>query len=443
MAKAKRPKKSPPVELVVERIGAHGDGIAHYAGEPVFLPFTAPGDRVRARLGLRRGGGHEGRVLALLSPGPGRARPPCPHFSRCGGCALQHLDADAYRRAKRAALATALARIGVDPETIEPLRTVPPGRRRARLGLVRPRDPQLPVRIGFRERFRHELVDLRQCPVLEEGLLALVEPLRHYARDLLPPGGMAEALLTRTDSGVDLLFEAAAPPGIEALETLAGLAAERDLARAVWRCSGVEIPVVERRPVRLLLSGVAVRVPPGAFLQASAAAEAILVEEVVGGVGVARPALDLFAGLGAFAFALRRGGPQPRASMARAGTPRVHAVEGDRSAAAALAAAAAGVSDVTVERRDLARDPLRPDELARYAAAVFDPPRAGALAQAEALAASSLAAIVAVSCNPATFARDASRLLAGGFRPVRIVPIDQFVWTPHLEIAALFRRPLS
>jgi 23S rRNA (uracil1939-C5)-methyltransferase len=270
---------------------------------------------------------------------------------------------------------------------------------------------------------------MQHCSVLEEGLFALIEPLRRCALDLLPPGGMVEATLTRTDSGIDLLFEAADPPGLDQLETLARLAEDRDLARIVWRCHHAEIPVVERRPVRLVLSGVAVPVPPGAFVQANAAAEAMLVEEVVGGIGAARPALDLFAGLGGFAFAL-----------CRAGTPIVHAVEGEASAAAALAAAAAAVQGVTVERRDLARDPLRPDELAGYAAAVFDPPRAGALAQAEALARSTLGTVVAVSCNPATFARDARRLVAGGFRLLRVVPIDQFVWTPHLEIAALFRR---
>jgi 23S rRNA (uracil1939-C5)-methyltransferase len=333
-----KPGRSPNVELIVEGLGAQGDEIARLAGEPVFVPFTVPGDRVLVRLGMRRGGGREGRMMALLSPGPGRASPPCPHFGRCGGCALQHLDPIVYRRAKLAALETALARAGLAPDVVEPLRTVPPGRRRARLGLARPRARQAPVRVGFRERFRHELVELRYCPVLEECLFALVAPLRRCASDLLPPGGTAEASLTRTDSGTDLLFEAAGPPRLDQLEILARFAEDGDLARIVWRGDRAEIPVVERRPVRLSLSGVAVPVPPGAFLQANAAAEAMLIEEVI---GAARSALDT---------------------------------------------------------------------------------------------------VVAVSCNPATFARDASRLVAGGFRLSRAVAIDQFVWTPHLEIAALFRR---
>jgi 23S rRNA (uracil1939-C5)-methyltransferase len=415
------------VELSVDRIGAAGDGVARWRRETVFLPFAVPGDQVRARLGSRRGGGLEGHVVELLDSGPGRVPPPCRHFGRCGGCALQHLNPDLYREVKLGRLLNALEQAGIDPGAVEPLRMVPPVRRRTRLGLVRPRDPRQPVRIGFRERFSHELVDLRECLVLEPALLALLSDLRRFVLDLLPPGGMAEATLSRTNSGVDLLLEASQPPWLGALEALARLSDDLDLARIVWRSPEGEIPVVERRPARVLLSGIAVSFPPGAFLQASEAAERILVEEVLAGVGRHRPVLDLFAGLGTFAFALAGSGP-------------VHAVEGDERSAAALARAATNAPGVTVERRDLARDPVPPEALARFTAAVFDPPRAGAAPQAAALAASRLDTVVAVSCNPATFARDAARLIAGGFRIERVVPIDQFVWSPHLELAAVLRR---
>jgi 23S rRNA (uracil1939-C5)-methyltransferase len=176
-----------------------------------------------------------------------------------------------------------------------------------------------------------------------------------------------------------------------------------------------------------VFAGVAVLFPPGGFLQASTAAEQVLVDEVVGGIAGQSPVLDLYAGLGTFTFALSRAGA-------------VHAVEGDAAAVAALTRAAVTVPRVTVERRDLNRDPLTVIELNRHAAAVFDPPRAGALRQAAALAASTLEMVVAVSCNPATFARDAARLIAGGFRLERVVPVDQFAWAPHLELVATFRR---
>ncbi len=415
----------PLAELTIETLGGQGDGIAHWQGETVFVPFTVPGDRVRARLGSRRQGGHEARVVEWLARGPGRAAPVCRHFTRCGGCALQHLDAETYRAAKLAGLHAALRRVGVDPAVVEPLRTVPPGRRRAGLGLRRPHDPNAPATVGFRERSSHTVIDLHECAVLEPALWALVAPLRELGAAILPPGGMAEANLTRTDSGIDMLVEAPAPPQLAALEALADFAARHDLARIVWRAGRTDIPVVERRPVRMILSGAAVPFPPGGFLQASAAAEALLVAEVVAAIGAARPALDLYAGLGTFAFALAKAGP-------------VHAVEGDATAVAALAAA--GAPGVTAERRDLDRDPLPAEVLAGYSAAVFDPPRAGALRQATALAASNIPTIAAVSCSPTTFARDAARLIAGGYRLERITPVDQFAWTPHLEVVGVFRR---
>ena len=184
------------VELSVERLGAQGDGIAQYDRAPVFLPFTIPGDRVRARLSAARGGGREGRVVEWLVFGPGRADPPCTHFGYCGGCALQHLDLASYRAVKLGALCTALERVRIDPGLVQPLRVVPAARRRARLGLVRPHDPRLPVRVGFRSRFRHDLVDLRECSVLEPALFALVGELRLVARNLLPASGTAEVTVT-------------------------------------------------------------------------------------------------------------------------------------------------------------------------------------------------------------------------------------------------------
>jgi 23S rRNA (uracil1939-C5)-methyltransferase len=412
---------------LVEQLGAQGDGISEYKGQPIFLPFAVPGDRVRALLGARRGAGREGRIVEWLEPGTGRADPPCAHFGYCGGCSLQHLDQASYRAVKRRALSKALERVRVDPALVQSLRVVPPARRRARLGLVRPGHPEMPVWIGFRERFRHELVDLKQCPVLDPALFALVGKLRDVAGKLLLPGGKAEVTLTRTDSGTDLLLEATAHPEVAALETLGRFAENCDLARIVWCSRGEKILVVERRPVRVVLSGVAVAYPPGGFLQPSKAAETILVEEVVTAIGPHRPVIDLYAGLGTFTCALAGAGP-------------VHAIEGDQESVAALARAAAGLPNITVEHRDLAHNPLPSEALAAYHAAVLDPPRAGALYQSEALANSTIAAVVAVSCNPATFARDAARLIAGGFRLERVVPVDQFVWTPHLELVAAFRR---
>ncbi len=416
-----------PVEVTVERIGIAGDGIAHWHDQTLYLPFTAPGDRVLAVPTAPRAKGCEGRVVGLIAAGTGRVAPCCHHFGVCGGCALQHLSPALYRETKLDGLRRALRRVGIDPQIVAPLRQVAVARRRVSLGLVHPRNRRQTGVIGFRERFRHNLVDIAECPVMEPALLALAMALRPLVPMLLPPGGRAEATLTRTDSGLDLLLTMPEEPPLPALEALVDFAHRHDLARIVWRSAAGDRPVIQRRPVRIVRAGIAIGFPPGAFIQPSETAEALLVDEVSAAVGGARPVLDLFAGLGTFGFALAASGP-------------VHMVEGDPMAAAARAAAARGCAAATVERRDLARDPLPPEALAAYRAAVFDPPRAGAARQAEALARSTVATVVAVSCNPATFARDAATLIAGGFRIERLVAVDQFVWSPHLELIGVFRR---
>jgi 23S rRNA (uracil1939-C5)-methyltransferase len=421
--------KSDTVELTVERVGARGDGIAVHAGQPVYLAFTAPGDRVRVRLGRPRDEGLAGTVVEILAPGA-RQAPPCGHFGSCGGCALQHLSDDAYRDFKEAIVRAALERRGLDAGVVEPLRRLPPGtRRRARLALARPRRGA--VRAGFHARESHEIVDMRVCAVLQPALLALVAPLRELAVRLLQPGETGTAVLTRVDSGVDLLLELPGAPGIAMLESLAAFAETHDLARLSWRL-GEELvtPVAERRRPRVVFAGVAVDVPADGFLQASAEADAVLTELVLSGIGPAKRVLDLYAGLGTFTFALAERAP-------------VHAVDGSRTAIGSLGAAAARATlggRVTAEVRDLETRPFMPEELRRFDAIVFDPPRAGAKAQAGALADSRVATVVAVSCNPATFGRDARALVDGGYRLTRTVPVDQFVWSTQVELVAWFER---
>lgn len=417
--------------LVIEQVGVRGDGIARRGGRPVYVPFTAPGDRVRVRLGDSRGEGRAAELVELLAPGA-RATPVCPHFGWCGGCALQHLADAAYVEAKTAQVSAALGQHGLAAAELAPLKRVPPGtRRRARFAVHRPRAAAAAL-VGFNARASHRIVDMASCAVLHPALVALVGALRHIAPRLWPAGAAGAATATVCDSGIDLLLDLAAPPDLAAFEALAGFAEAQDLARLAWRAPEVAAPTPAaiRRPPRVVFSGVPVDLPADAFLQASAEAEAVLVAEVLDGVGAATRILDLHAGLGTFSFALAR-----RAA--------VHAVDGSRAAIAALAAAAAraGLHRLGSECRDLAARPLLPDELAGFDAALFDPPRAGAKAQVAALARSSLRRVVAVSCSPASFARDARLLVDGGFRLARVQPVDQFVWSPHVELVARFERP--
>ncbi|HEV8014343.1 MAG TPA: RsmD family RNA methyltransferase [Stellaceae bacterium] len=406
------------VELRIERVGVRGDGIAQWHGEPVFVPFTAPGDVVGAVLGPKRGEGRVGALRELIATGA-RAQPPCAHFGECGGCALQHLDQTAYVAAKRQWLDTALAQHGLKPDAIAPLTRFPAHtRRRARFQLAG-------RRVGFHARASHRIVDLRECHVLHPQLVALVPALRSLAAIT----GASAASATLADNGVDLLLDLPRVPDLAQLEAMARVAEAVDLARLSWRHDDRVTPVAEHRKPVVHLSGVPVVLPEDAFLQASAAAEAALVAVVGALAGPAQHIADLYAGIGTFSFALT-------------GRAKVHAVEAQPGAVAALSQAAsrAGLAKFSAERRDLAARPLGADELAAYDAVVFDPPYAGAAAQCRALAHSAVPRLVAVSCNPASFARDARILVDGGYRLTTITPFDAFLWSANLELVAGFER---
>ncbi len=425
------------VEVTIDEIGARGDGIAALEdGKKLFVPFTVPGDRIRARLSKPRPDGFAGRLATLISPGPGRATPPCGHFGTCGGCGLQHLDDAHYNAWKSGLVAQALARQGVAAGIVRPLWVTPrASRRRADFTAVR---RKADVVLGFNARASHQVVDLAECKVLRPEIFRLVAPLRELFLNLLTPAESAEAIVTLTDSGLDLLLLTGAQLGINRRERLASFAAAQDLARIARRhpkARGTEI-VVERRPVRVRFDHgsaglVSVPFPPGGFLQASEEGEAVLRRAVHEALGPAQRVIDLYAGCGTFAGPLAAEGRQ------------VHAFDQDRDAVAALDAAfraAAGRWRGSAIERDLDRRPLGPDELGRTEGVILDPPRAGASTQAEQLAASEVERIAYVSCNPASFARDAGMLVAGGYGLDWVQPVDQFLWSPHLELVGAFSR---
>ncbi len=418
------------VEVTIAAIGARGDGIADDNGRRLYIPLTVPGDRVRARPLRRRGDGEACALEEILSPGPGRTRPPCPHFGRCGGCALQHLADDAYAAWKVDRLVATLAQAGIGGFDLAPLACTPPqARRRASLAALRPASGAAAV-VGFNERESHAVVDLARCPVLHPAIEALIPALRRLLTDLLAPGERAQVAVSRLEGGLDVVVGRARAPDMAAREHLAAFAADVDAARVSWRRpeDPAAEPVAQRRPVGARFGGVFVALSPGAFVQASAEGEAALVAAVLASLESAGTVADLYAGAGTFTL------PAAAAGM------RVHAVDADEALVAALAAAARTLPAVTVEARDLCARPLAAAELARFDAAILDPPRAGARAQAGELARSAVPVVAALSCRPETFARDARILSTGGFRLERLWPIDQFLWSPHLELAALFRR---
>ena len=429
-----RPFPVEAVEADIVRLGEGGDGIAETRRGRLYIPLTVPGDRVRAVPLRPRSKGFAAQLLEVLAAGPGRAQPPCPHFGICGGCALQHLADDAYAAWKTARLTTALARVGLGDCLITPLVRTPPGsRRRATFAAERP-TAGAAVRLGFLVRAAHQVVDLAVCRVLDPAITALLVPLRRLLAEMLPAGSRASVSVTLLDGELDVLLHGWAPQSAAEQERLGRFAEEADLARLSWQAAaGAPVePLAVRRPARAIFGGVPVAVPPAGFLQASAAGEAALLAAVRAGIGAATEVCDLFCGSGTFALPLALAGA------------RVHGVDGDADALAALAAAGRSVPAVaprlSCERRDLLARPLAAAELARFAAVVLDPPRAGARAQAAAPG-SAVPTVVYVSCNPASFARDARLLADGGYRLEKVTPVDQFLWSPHVELAAVFRTP--
>lgn len=416
--RAGRPRRQPPdaVERIVTigRLGRRGDGVG---GEPpVYVPFALPGEEVRVRQS-----GVRGELVLLLSRSPRRAEPVCPHFGTCGGCALQHLAPEDYRAFKRDLVVAALAARGIAAEVEEPVVVPVASRRRAVFGAAR-RGGRLVF--GFQRMRSHDLVDIATCPVLAPPLAARLPALRCLAEGLAGAGPL-RLTVTAAANGIDVAASAAGGPPDDP-----GVVVEAAIAAGLARLTVEGDLLYQAAEPVLDIDGLAVPLPPGAFVQASAEAERAMQALVVAGVGSARHVADLFSGLGTFTLPLAR-------------RAEVHAVDGDPALLETLARASrtsTGRRPIGVERRDLFAFPLAPDELARFDAVVFDPPRAGALAQAEALARSRVGSVVAVSCNPATLARDLAVLRDGGYTVARVTPIDQFVFSAHIEVVAMLKR---
>ena len=427
------------VTVEVEMLGPRGDGIAKNPGGRergrLYIAGALPGEQVRVRLGNKRGDGLEAKLLEVVAPSDDRIAPPCRHFATCGGCSVQHLGMDAYHAWKRELVTNAIQRVGFDPDLVAPLiPTENAGRRRATFAAFRPRAKDSKTFFGFHTRASRHVVELEECLILHPELMALVPKLREALADIVPPGARWEVSVTLADNGFDVLIVAAHQPGPDASMALAMFADAQGLARVAWQLEGssrddIEPVALHRMPV-LELSGVPVEIPPGVFLQASAAAERVLSNLVVEAAEGTRMA-DLYCGVGTFALPLAAAGA------------KVLAVDGDEAAISALARAAgtAGFGgQVTAEARDLVRQPMAAAEFRRIETIVFDPPRAGAAAQAAEIAQTDASQVVAVSCNPTTFARDALTLTEGGFSLERVTPVDQFVWSGHVELVAVFGR---
>lgn len=405
-------------ELHIERLGHRGEGVARDGAARVFVPYALADETVLADVE-----GSQGRLVKIVEPSPERIAPVCPHYGHCGGCAVQALRMEAYAQWKRGLVETALRNAGLDLP-VEPLVDAHgAGRRRV---TFHARMEEGRARVGFMAARSHEIVEIDACPLLVEELAGALPAARDIARVLAPRGKPLDLAFTATTAGMDVDLRGPGPLEEEEASALIAVAGDHDLARL----SNHGRLVALRRSPMVAVGPAQVPLPPGAFLQATAAGEAAIAAEVLAAVGGAKRAADLFCGVGAFALRMAQ-------------KTRVSAYDSGAEAVAAMLAgarAATGLKPLEGEARDLFARPLTALELAAFDVVVFDPPRAGAEAQAREIARSTLEKTVAVSCNAQSFARDAAILIKSGFAVQRIVPVDQFRYSPHVEIVAVFLR---
>lgn len=394
-------------QLDIARMGRRGEAVAEVDGKRIYVPFALPGETVDAVLE-----GERGNLQKIITASPERVPPFCKHFGLCGGCLLQHWQKDAYRAWKHSLVVTALERTGLAVEVGALIDAGGEGRRRVTIHGRK-------SGAGFMRLRSHQLEDIDLCPILVPGL----SPAFDIARAVVPLAGDCDVAVTASEAGLDVAIKAARQiNGVK----LAPLAQRFSLARLSLNGE----TILEARPPLVNMGKAQVKLPVASFLQATAEGERVLADLVSSHLKKARKIADLFCGIGPFALRL-------------AEHATITAVDSDRAGLAALEEAtrrAQGLKPIQTQRRDLFREPLIVKELNAFDGIVFDPPRAGAEAQARELAKSSVKRVVAVSCDAATFARDASILVAGGYRIVSVTPVDQFLWSPHVEIVGTFEK---
>lgn len=399
-------------------MGAGGDGVARTAAGTVYVPFTLPGERVMiAQDGAR------GTLLALKEASLERITPQCPHFEDCGGCVVQHWKSDSYQAWKRGLVVSALAGRGLEAPVDDLVPAHAHARRRITLTA---RTGPAGLAVGFNRYQSHDVVEITRCPVTVPAIAGRIKDIRHLSAILANRNKVFHITVTEAKNGLDIAIYGVKTADEAARQQLVRFALDQKITRV--SLNG-EILIEQEKPL-LDFGSAEVEIPPGGFLQASADAENILGQFVLEGLGRAKHAVDLFSGAGTFALRM-------------AARMQVRAVEHDKAALHALERArrrTKGLKTVSCEERDLFCCPLGAKELAAFDGLVFDPPRAGAQEQAAEIARAHISHVVAVSCNPVTLARDLAILVKGGYALKRVVPVDQFLWTPHVEVVVFLTR---
>ncbi len=408
--------------LVIDHVGHRGDGVVSANGMSVYVPYALGGETTE----VEQVTGHPDRrrLIKVERASPERIAPFCPHFGVCGGCAIQHWDAERYRAWKREIVVATLAQAGIGCKVAPLIDAHGVGRRRitlhARMGTHEV------LKVGFAAANSHDIIPIDRCPILDPHLDGALEAAWALAEPLISVGKPLDIQITATNSGLDVDVRGSGPLATALIAKLSGVAEQHRLARLTRHG---ELVLMRTAPV-VSIGTAQVALPPGSFLQATVAGEEALAALVADHCKRAKHIADLFCGVGPFALRL-------------AAKSRIAAFDSDAGAVTALQKAAtltSGLKPLKAEARDLFRRPLMPQELRDYDAVVFDPPRQGAQAQVTQLAASKIPTVVAVSCNVTTFARDAKILIEAGYTIEGVTPVDQFRHTPHVELVARFVR---
>ena len=416
--------------LVIDHVGHRGDGIAAVGGAAVYVPYALGGETVA--VAAMPGHPDRRRLIEVERASPQRITPFCPHFGVCGGCAIQHWETPSYAAWKRALVVETLAQANIACEVDSLIDAHGAGRRRITLHARKGAHEGL--KVGFAAAGSHDIIPVDRCPILDPGLDGALEAAWALAEPLIAVGKPLDIQLTATENGLDVDVRGSGPLPTALLTRLSRIAEQHRLARLTRHG---ELVLMRQAPT-IVIGTARLTLPPGAFLQATVAGEQALASlvsqhlsgRVLGHHKRARHIADLFCGVGPFALRL-------------ATSWRVAAFDSDSGAVTALqkaALATSGLKPVKAEARDLFRRPLLPQELRYYDAILFDPPRQGAQAQAQAIAASKVPVVISVSCNLASFARDARTLIEGGYRIEGVTPVDQFRHTPHVELVAKFTK---
>ncbi len=415
-------------KLIIDELGGNGDGIVHSDHGPIYVPFSVTGDVVEVTVT-----GNKGRLVAVEQPSPHRVIAQCAHFTKCGGCALQHVSEQYYKSWKSDLIKKALINHGLNDIEVAPLKMSPlHSRRRTSFQAIGRGNGK--IVLGYAQKSSHNLVDVTMCPILETRIANFINPLRLFLSKLLKKQQKMIIQITNGKNGLDVIFKAKGEISLDMRMDLASFAAENDLARISWFDTGLKKPyyelLAELRKPYVFFQGKKAFFPEGAFLQATVEGQQTLTEVMLSALQGVDTVVDLFSGCGTF-------------SIAAAKTANVHAVENNEDMLNALKNSAKLMTDirkVTTELRDLFLRPLLPHELNEYDVAIIDPPRAGARNQMTEIMNSDLKKLIMISCNPVSFAREARNLVKAGFKMGTVIPVDQFLFTSHLEIICIFER---